>query len=425
MDLVTCLLLALEACFALWLLRRAGLLTSRRVFILSAFLTGAAFLLRGICMPYETLDYKDFLSHWVAFYRDNLGFRSLSYPLGNYNIPYLYFLCFFSYLPLRDLFLIKLLSIFFDVLLAFAAMELLGLCGVSGRGRLISFFTLLFLPTVVLNGSLWGQCDSIYVALALLGLWLGLSDRPCLSVACFALSFGFKLQAVFFLPLMAVLWFRGSYKLRHFTLFPAVYVLLVLPAVLLGKPFLETLTLYASQADSVGTGLNYNSPSIYAFFWRSPQTAEAANLGIVGAFTFMLSLLLLCFFRREKLSERAVIAAAFLFAAGIPFLLPHMHDRYFFGADVLSVVLGFSCLFCIPCAPLLQYASLLSYYAYFKMRFLLYVDHGARAVIAALLLGLVQLLRETGSSRKDENQKVKGQESKSENSSLTKPENLL
>ena len=415
MDLITCLLLALEAGFALWLLWRAGLLKTRKAVFLSALLTAAAFLLRAACLPYETLDYKDFLHHWVSFYRENLGFRSLSYPLGNYNIPYLYFLCFFSYLPIRDLFLIKLLSIFFDVLLAYAAMQLFSLCGGSARGRLTCFFTVLFLPTVVLNGSLWGQCDSIYVALALLGLWLGLSDRPILSAACFALSFGFKLQAVFLLPVMAVLWFRGNYKLWHFAVFPAVYVLLVLPAVLLGKPFLETLTLYLSQADSVGSGLNYNSPSIYAFFWRSPQTADAANLGIVGAFTLMLALLLFCFFRRKRLSARAVIAAAFLFAAGIPFLLPHMHDRYFFGADVLSVVLGFSCLFCIPCALLMQYASLLSYYAYFRMRFLLYVDHGARAVIAALLLGFVQLLHEsTGQNFQ-----------KSENSSLTKPENLL
>lgn len=419
MDLVTCLLLALEAGFAFWLLWRAGLLASRRAFVLSALLTAAAFLLRAACLPYETLDYKDFLSHWVAFYRENLGFRSISYPLGNYNIPYLYFLCFFSYLPIRDLYLIKLLSIFFDVLLAYAAMRLLTLCGGGVKSRLLCFFTVLFLPTVVLNGSLWGQCDSIYVALALMGLWLGLSDRPCLSVACFALSFGFKLQAVFFLPLMAVLWFRGNYKLRHFALFPAVYILLVLPAVMLGKPFLETLTLYLSQADSVGTGLNYNSPSIYAFFWRAPQTADAANLGIVGAFTLMLALLLFCFFRRGRMSVRAVIAAAFLFAAGIPFLLPHMHDRYFFGADVLSVVLGFSCLFCIPCALLMQYASLLSYYAYFKMRFLLYVDHGARAVIGALALGLVQLLHETAGRA------TGGHTQKSENSALTKPENLL
>ena len=419
MDLAVYLLLILEAGFALWLLWQAGLLDTRRRLLISVVLTVAAFVLRAYCLPYETLDYKDFLKQWVAFYRENLGFGSLSYPLGNYNIPYLYFLAFFSYLPINDLYLIKLLSIFFDVVLAFASMKLVGLCGKGKGTQLTCFFTVLFLPTVVLNGSLWGQCDSIYVAFALLGLWLGLTDRPILSVLCFTLSFGFKLQAVFLMPIMAVLWFRGNYKLWHFALFPAFYVLVVLPAVLLGKPFLDTITLYASQTGSIGSGLNYNSPSVYAFFWRSPETEDAANLGIVGAFTYMAALLLFCFFRRKRLNERAVLAAALLFAVGIPFLLPHMHERYFFAADILSVVLGSACILCIPAAALTQFASLLGYYAYLKMRYLLYVDHGARALIGVMVLTFIQLLYETAGHGISENL------SNSEKTALTKEENLL
>ncbi len=417
MDLAAYTLLALEGLFALWLLLHERLLKSRRAMLITLPLLIAAFVLRGYFLSYETLDYQDFLSKWVQFYRENLGFHSLAYPLGNYNIPYLYFLCFFSYLPIRDLYLIKLLSIFFDVVLAFAAMKLLSLCVKDARVHLACFLTVLLLPTVVLNGAVWGQCDSIYVALALLGLWLGLTDRPVLSVLCFTLSFGFKLQAVFILPIMAVLWFRGNYRLWHFALFPAFYVLLVLPAVALGKPFIETLTLYTSQTGSIGSGLNYNSPSVYAFFWRSPETADAANLGIAGAFTYMLVLLSFCFLRRERLTSRAVIMAALLFAVGIPFLLPHMHDRYFFGADVLSVILAFACVLGIPAALLTQFASLLGYYAYLRMRYLLYMDHGARALIGVILLGFAQLLRDTaGKIEKNENV---------ENSALTNGENLL
>ena len=422
MDLGTCVLLGLEGCFALWLLKRSRLLESKAAFWVSAALTAAAFLLRAYFLPYETLDYRDFLSKWVAFYRDNLGFGSLAYPLGNYNIPYLYFLCLFSYLPIRDLFLIKLLSIFFDVLLAFAAMKLVSLVRNDRALLLGCFFTVLFLPTVVLNSSVWGQCDSIYAALALLGLWLALTDRPVLSVLCFTLSFGFKLQAVFLLPIMAVLWFRGNYKLWHFALAPLFYVLLVLPAVLLGKPFLETLTLYASQTGSIGDGLNYNSPSIYAIFWRIPATRDAANLGIAGAFTLMLTVLLFCFLRRKRLCVRAVYAAALLLAVGIPFLLPHMHERYFFGADILSVVLAFTCVLGIPAALLTQFASLLGYHAYLKMRYLLYMDHGARALIGVLILAAAQLLFDTaGAPEKKEKEKLEN----SEKTALTKDENLL
>lgn len=406
MDFRVLLLLTLEALFGLWLLYRSGLLDSRPRLLAALALTALAFVLRGICLSYQTLDYKDFLSKWVDFYRNNGGFASFAYPLGNYNIPYLYFLCFFSYLSIPDLYLIKLLSIFFDVLLAWGAAMLLRTVGKEKSMQLACFFTVLLLPTVILNGALWGQCDSIYVALALLGLWLAMTDRPVRSMLCFTLSFGFKLQAVFLLPMLAVLWMKKEFKFWHFALFPLFYVLLVLPAVALGKPFLDTLTLYASQTGSIGDGLNYNSPSIFAIFWHVQDPAAAASLGLAGAFTYLAALLLFCLFRRKLLTERALLAVALLMAAGIPFLLPHMHDRYFFAADVLSVVLAYAALWCAPGAPLTQFASLLGYHAYLKMRYLLYMNHGARALIAVLALAFSFLLWETRQPFPTENRKI-------------------
>ena len=405
MDWRVILFLVLEALFALWLLWRAHLLDTKRRLLVSLLLLAAAFIVRGLCLNYETLDYQNFLTHWVSFYRDNLGFRSLAYPLGNYNIPYLYFLCFFSYLSIRDLYLIKLLSIFFDVLLAWASMKLLSAVRKSKASLLACFFTVLLLPTVILNGSLWAQCDSIYVSLALLGLYLALDDRPVLSVLCFTLSFGFKLQAVFLLPIMAVLWFKKKYRLWHFALFPLFYILLVLPAVLLGKPLLDTLTLYTSQTGSIGDGLNYNSPSIYAIFYRVKDPQSAASLGIVGAFTYMAALLLLCLIKRDRLTSRGLLAVALLLVVGIPLLLPHMHDRYFFLADILSVVFAFACWQCFAVAPLTQFASLLGYHAYLKMRYLLYMNHGSRALIAVLLLTFSFLLWDLSRSALPQNHK--------------------
>lgn len=388
MDLTVIFLLCFEALFGLWLLYHAGVLNNTAHFVVSLLLIAAAFVLRGMCFNYETLDYQNFLTRWVEFYRNNGGFRALWYPLGNYNIPYLYFLCFFSYLDIKDLYLIKLLSCFFDVLLAYGAMQLFAHFNKNIWARIACFFTVLFLPTVVLNGALWGQCDSIYIALALLALWLAFDDRPIASMVCFALSFGFKLQAVFILPITAVLWFKGKYKLWHFAIFPLSYVLLVLPAVFLGKPFMDTLLLYTSQTGSIGDGLNYNSPSVFALraFYYVQDPAHAAKMGIIAAAVFMLALLALSFFKRKELTDRHILIIAVLFAVGIPFLLPHMHDRYFFGADILSLVLAFTCPILSFTAPLVQFASLLGYHAYLKMRYLLLMEHGARALIAVLFV---------------------------------------
>jgi len=395
MDTSVICLIFIEAFLALYLLKNEYVMDSVHRVIATYGLLIAAFALRALCLDYQTLDYQNFLSQWVEYYRANGGVRAFSAPLGNYNIPYMYFLCLFSYLPMNDLHLIKLLSMVFDVLLAYGVMKIVDRFTDSQNLKLASYFTVLLLPTVFINGALWAQCDSIYAALAILGLWLALDDRPVLSVLCFTLSFGFKLQAVFILPIMAVLLFTGKYKFWHIALFPAFYLALVIPAVIMGKPLLETLSLYASQTGSIGSGLNYNSPSVYALVKNVADEAAAANAGIIAAFVFMFIVLVLCFIKRRTMSDKAIIAAAALLCVGIPFLLPHMHDRYFFLSDIMTVLLAFIYFpFGIALAVLAQFASILGYYAYLTTRWLLTMNYGAIALIAVLLALTALLIKE-------------------------------
>ena len=121
---------------------------------------------------------------------------------------------------------------------------------------------------------------------------------------------------------MAVLWLKGKYKLWHFLLFPVFYVLLVLPAVALGKPFLETLTLYASQTGSIGDGLNYNSPSVYAFFQYDPSVtdlAAASRVGIIAAFVFMCVILAALCHKAPQYHKRRDHRGVRAFRRGYPF----------------------------------------------------------------------------------------------------------
>lgn len=395
------LLLAVEALLAMLLLWRSGCLKNRRAFVVSALLLLLAFAARAYVFGYETLDYQNFLTKWVEFFRANGHFRAMKESVGNYNIPYLYFLALFSMLSIRDLYLIKLLSTLFDVLLAWGSMMLMGRFTKKAWVRIACFFTVLCLPTVFLNSALWGQCDSSYTALLVIALYLALDGRPSASMVCAALGFGFKLQAVFVLPVFAVLWMAGKIKWQHFLLFPLTYVLLVLPAVLLGRPFWETVTLYFSQTGSIGSALNYNSSSIFAILRKIAEPARASKIAVAVAFCYMLCILLLCYVNRKRLSDRVVLGAAVLFAVGIPFLLPHMHDRYFFCADVLTVILAFAAWPYSPAAVLCQFASLLGYHAYLKMRFLLPMRYGAAALIVTLTLAALYFCSALESARAD------------------------
>ncbi len=255
--------------------------------------------------------------------------------------------------------------------------------------RICSFSAVLLWPTVILNGAFWGQCDSIYTSLALLGIYCALSDKPVRSMICITLSFSFKLQAVFIMPVYAVLLIKGKIKWKHVAVFPLTYIAAVLPAVMLGRPFFDTVGLYFGQMDSIGTGLNYNSPSVFSFWDHKPAPADPAlitNIGIILAFLFMFAVILVCFIYRQSLSLKSIVLSAALLSTGIPFLLPRMHDRYFFPVDILTLCLAFTIPQSAPCAILTLFASFLAYYAYLNMRYLLLMKWGACSLMISMLI---------------------------------------
>lgn len=377
---VTVLLIAVFG-YLLW---RERLFINKTALLMGVLLLAFPAVLRLFFFDYATLDYKDFLLKWVEYFRLHGGVAALKDSIGNYNVPYLYFLAIFSYIPVNDLYLIKLLSLCFDYVLAYAGMKLVSLFTESITKRLVIFFLILLLPSVVLNGSVWAQCDSIYAAFAVLSFYFVLSGRPVLSMVMIALAFGFKLQAIFIMPIFLACLFCWNLKIRHLFVFPLTYVLLVLPAVIAGRPILETITLYMGQTGSIGTGLNYNSPSVFAFY-KVFIDPSAGTLGIFAAGVSIFIFSLVLYFNRTKLKPKVLLISALIFTIAFPFLLPHMHERYFFMADILSLCYAVvnPKRFHIP--VLVSFASLLGYYAYLMKVYFLPMSFGATALILALL----------------------------------------
>jgi Gpi18-like mannosyltransferase len=376
---------ALLSAVSILILKREGLADSVAGLIPALLPILLSFLLRLFLFDHITLDYKNFLSPWVEAMKSAGGLAALKNPIGNYNIPYLVFLGFISGLPVYDLYLIKLLSVLFDFILALFLMKLVSCFTDSKLKKYICLVVALFLPTPILNGALWGQCDSIYTALAVIGLYYGFKGRSVLSLAFIALSFAFKLQAVFILPVFLLFIISGKIRFRYIPVFPAVYFLAVSPAIIAGRPVLDTLTIYFSELGTVGSGLNYNSPSIFSLFKNVGNPNLASRLGIFAAFFLCAAVFTAALLMRQRITDGTLISAALIFAVGIPLLLPHMHDRYFFIADVLS--LAFAVIF--PAfsytVPLCSFASLLGYHAYLKMRYFLPMSWGFFCLLFVLV----------------------------------------
>lgn len=290
-----------------------------------------------VCLLYfASADYNTFLSHWVEDLKNMSVVSALSTPVGDYNVPYLYILLIISRIPASDLVLIKAVSCLFDILLGYAVMLVTREITKSKSISLLAFVITIAIPTVILNGAMWGQCDSIYAYFCVMTLYFVLRKKGAASVIMFSLAFSFKLQTVFLLPAVIICLFIGRIKPLHLVWFPIVNLVMVLPSVVCGRNIFDVFMIYFKQTQNYPS-LDMNAPTIFRFVFN--VDFEWFNmLGIMLAGFGVLCLLYFAFIKRDKIDNRALITFFYLSALAVPYLLPRMHERYFFVADVLSVL---------------------------------------------------------------------------------------
>ena len=304
---------------------------------------GLLALLLGLCLrltllDYMSPDYNTFLSQWVATMKGMSVRQALTTPIGDYNMPYLYLLLLISRLPIRDLYGIKLVSILADAASALAVAALVRYLTKKDGLVLLAFLAALFCPTTWLNSGYWGQCDSVYGALGLWALYAGLKSHSKTCYLLFALSLSFKLQAVFLLPMAVVLLGCGKIRLKDVWAFPAGFVGASLPALLAGRSISDTFSIYLSQTQAYPY-LSLNAPS----FWSLLDNGYFTNMAgapVLIAMSLSLSLLLLALWQGDRLNARSLVELGLIFSLMIPWLLPRMHERYFYLAELLSLVYG-------------------------------------------------------------------------------------
>lgn len=305
-------------------------------FILLLTITVVAFLARFGLFSYISGDYTSFLSNWFDTLKNAGGLAGIGMNIGDYTPPYLYILALLTYLPVEALCSIKLVSCIFDFLLALYAAKTVFHLTQSRIKTLFAYALVLLCPTVVLNGSAWAQCDSVFTFFLLLSFYSALKNRPWRVCIFFGIAFAFKLQAIFFAPLLLLLCLKNRLWLRHLLTIPAVYLLSILPAWIAGRNLWDLLTIYFNQAGQYHN-LSKNAPNIWSFL-ASRQDSGLSLFGIMLAGTAVLLLLYFLWERCRTLSDDVLLTAALAFLLAIPFFLPHMHERYFFPADLFAIL---------------------------------------------------------------------------------------
>ena len=324
-----------------------------------------AMLARVSMLDFITADYRSFLSGWLSAFREG-GFKQLAQNVGDYNLIYQYFLLMITKVPLHDLYLIKLISVAFDYALALVMMRAAGRFGGEGA-KLPVFLLMLVYPTVLLDGACWGQCDSVYVFFIVLSLYMFATDRPARSAAALSVAFAFKLQTIFFFPVVLLGLIHKKYKLRHAMVFFATYIVTMIPALIAGKPFMEALAVYANQSmNQYYDRLTYGAPNLYMFFpmmdFSTGQPfkwmryipgidGEAVNpyinpdlypdfqhAALYACVILVLIAVIYWLMHWKEITPEMTLRFAVFCAIFLPFVMPKMHERYFFLADVLAVL---------------------------------------------------------------------------------------
>ena len=315
--------------------------------LLFLVLTGFALIMRYALRNVVAGDYKMFFEPWVATLREaGGGIKGLSaeFEYVDYTTPYLTILSFISICPfLNTLLLMKLVSIFFDFVAAFAVMAIVYDRTKNMTYGILGYGALLMVPTVLTNGAMWAQCDIIFTSFVLWSLYFMLKDKPAWSMAFYGIAFAFKLQTLFLAPLYVILWMKGKVKLKHFLFLPLMHVIGMIPSLLAGKSFWELISVYFFQANGQMDiyALSHKFPNIYQLIGTDSFLFEYADAGIwvtLGA----LMILMYCFARKQyEMNACLLLRMGMLLTMTVVFFLPHMHERYAILVDVMAIVYVF------------------------------------------------------------------------------------
>ncbi|CAM3630738.1 hypothetical protein KIPE111705_17900 [Kibdelosporangium persicum] len=353
---------------------------------------------RLVLFPFQSMDYRAFVQQWYEFIAANGGFPALRYEFANYNVPYLYLLAVLTYLPVPVLAGVKVISVLFDLLLAFYVYKVVALKYPRGWLPFLAATTVSLLPTVVTNGAMWAQCDSIYAAFGVGAVYYVVRGRPWLACVFFGLALAFKLQIVFLFPLLLVLVLLRKVPWPGLLVVPGVVLLLDGPALLVGANPGHLLSVYVDQAAEY-TRLTLNAPNVYQFLTVTSAADLIKSAGILFTGALVLIVVFAVIASRVTVTVPRVVLLAAFFAILVPFFLPAMHERYFYLADVLTVVAAFYFPRWLWPVPLLvQFASFFSYTPFLFGR----AGVDLRWLALAMLVALVLVARELALERNRE-----------------------
>ena len=332
--------------------------------LFTIIITIIALAVRVVPIKFQSGDYIYFLSPWFNDLLAKGGLTGLATYIGNYNAPYMTIMALLTYIPINSLFTIKAVSIIFDFVLAISASHLVTMIVKKNQKiySIITYTIVLFMPQVILNSAMWGQCDSIYASFSIIALIMLLKDKYWQSFVFLGLAFAFKLQFIFILPVFIIIYVcKNKFSILHFLIIPAVNIIMCLPAIIMGKPILDILKVYLNQT-SISTALVRNYPNIYNLLANDMYAFK--YIGLIITIVVFAIMLFYFIYKKVKWDKDKILTLSLLVFVIISYIMPGIHERYIYIGEVLSIVYYLAYRKNLPLVIILNLNAILTYSIY-------------------------------------------------------------
>ena len=320
-------------------------ITKYNIWIYFGIITILAIVARAVLFNRTSADINGCIFPWYENLYTN-GFKGLGTQTGDYTPAYNYFLFFLSLFRLEPgsnalLYCIKIYSILHDFGVAiFASLIIYKLTNKDKLKTVLAYALSLMGITIILNSGWWGQCDSIYTMFSLAAIYFFLCKKQRIAMIFVGCAFCYKLQTIFILPVFIIAMLRKEYKFRYIIWIPIIYILMCIPACFAAPSFFqrlgECLKVYINQTGNSYRQLSLNAGTLYTIIFTNFKEEETLSAMAIPLAIFVIGTFIFMHFRSKREIDNKLYFKMFAFySLLVPFMLPHMHDRYYYISDIL------------------------------------------------------------------------------------------
>lgn len=301
-----------------------------------------AMAMRVCNFNFKSNDYNTFLLPWFEEIKAAGGLSGFASTVGDYTPMYKYIITLITYIPIDSLYSYKIVSCIFDVIMAVYVGLIIRHITKNDLKALLSYAVILFLPNVFLNSAVWAQCDAIFSCFCIMSFYYMIKDRGNLSMVFYAIAFSFKIQAIFFAPAVVIALLRGKLKPLSLLFFPLTYFLCAVPAMIAGMGIFDALLgAYVKQLGE-WPNLTLNAPNLYQILPAWFVDDDLSKMMIFFSIGVCAIFCTVFYKARYETNEKNLLIIAYMMSLVLPFVLPHMHERYFYLSDIFAVLFAFT-----------------------------------------------------------------------------------